>query len=287
MQGFQIAGGSVPGYLHTKPGEPVWRNNQDAFTWRATESYLVAALCDGCGRMPWSEFGSRLGATLVTSVLAKFLDGGLALAQADAPAILSLAKLEMTEALRGLAAHAAEAERFLAEHCLYTIMGLVMDAERALIFALGDGAFAVNGDVTVLPAYEGNKPPYLAYHIVPSTLAPDALEFRILADLPTSEITSLMIGSDGVGDFIAAEHLPLPVLGTPVGPLSQFWEDESYTTNADKIRRRLAMANREWIDYGIDGDGRLARRPHLKSGLLGDDTTLVVVRRTCHQGEPR
>lgn len=280
MQGFQIAGGSVPGSEHTQPGKPISRNNQDAFAWRTSDSYLVAAVCDGCGGTPWSEFGSRFGVSLVTSVIERLLAGSAILSRTDAAQMmLAIVKREMLEGLRSVAAHAADPSQFLAERCLFTIVGVVMNADHAIIFGLGDGAFAVNGDVTLLPAYEGNKPPYLAYGLVPSTFAPEAVEFRILADLPTSDVQSLAIGTDGLADFIAARDLPLPVIGTPVGPVSQFWEDASYTANPDKIRRRLAMASREWIDYELDGDGRLARRPQLKSGLLSDDTTLVVVRR--------
>ena len=270
MDGFRIAGGSVPGFAHTEPGKPVWRNNQDAYGWLSAEDSLVAVVCDGCSAGRGSEVGAHIGVRLATTSLMQLLRCGFELSSATAPLMLAYLTRSMLGPLRALsdAMALADATSIVAEHFLFTVVGLVMSRETTIVFALGDGVVAVNGEVTVMRAQEANKPPYLAYHLVPSTFDASDLEFVTVKILPTAEVVSILIGSDGLVDFIAACDSLLPVIGTPVGPLSQFSEDPSFTTHEDKIRRRLAMAGREWAE---------GNRIH--HGLLPDDTTLVVVRR--------
>ncbi|MDO8622315.1 MAG: protein phosphatase 2C domain-containing protein, partial [bacterium] len=55
--------------------------------------------------------------------------------------------------------------------------------------------------------------------------------------------------------------------------IDQFWTDDRYFRNPDMVRRRLTLVNREAVRAE---NGMLARTP----GLLPDDTTLVVIRRT-------
>jgi hypothetical protein len=270
MDGFRIAGGSIPGWEHTEPGKPVWRNNQDAYGWTREEGSLAAVVCDGCSAGGGNEVGAHIGVRLASASLMQLLRCGFKPSKETAPLMLSYLKRSMLGPLRVLtdAMTTTDTNRVIAEHFLFTTVGVLMSSETTIIFALGDGVFAINGEVTVMRAREANKPPYLAYHLVPSTFDASDLEFVALKILLTRDVESLAIGSDGLVDFIAACDQPLPVIGGAVGAFSQFWEDPSYTLHEDKIRRRLAMANREWAE---------GNRIH--HGLLPDDTTLVVVRR--------
>jgi hypothetical protein len=121
------------------------------------------------------------------------------------------------------------------------------------LFWLGDGVVAFYDHWQVLPSFPGNAPPYLAYGILGVEVDP----FQTWI-LPTEEWRSLLIGTDGLKDFIAAAEVE------PVGDLSQFWTEDRYFRNPDQVRRQLARWNRE---------------SKTRSRLLPDDTTLVVMRR--------
>ena len=264
MEGIRIAGGSVPGTLHTKVGQPAWTNNQDAFAWSDYGDGLVAVVCDGCGSSSHSELGARIGAHIVSHAVASSLrlfDYGLPIENVLADAHLkSLMQLkQVAEATPGLEP----------EDLLFTIMGVFVTPDETAVFSVGDGVFAVNGEVTIIPEYPGNAPPYIAYALdrLQKGLRIDQ-EFDVRMCMPTSEMKSVLIGSDGVADFIESEDVPVGREHKPLGPLSEFWTDEKFVTNPDMIRRRLARANVERVE-----DGRI------KHGVLADDTTLVVIRR--------
>lgn len=274
MHGFEIAAGSIPGTDHTKPGQPGWKNNQDAHDFQAGNDFLIGVVCDGCGGVEngFSEFGARLGARLVAKAFADVLRQDNRL---DLFADVMLAEVErrVTNSLAEVAAMGTDSlparNSFAVTHMLFTIVGVVMTEETTLVFSFGDGVYAVNGEVTVIPPFPDNQPPYIAYQFVPSSVDPSLLRFETRALLPTAEVRSVLIGSDGVADLIAAAEMPLPVSGTPLGPLSQFWEEDRFINNPDMIRRRLALANREHVEGGL-----------MKGGLLHDDTTILLVRRT-------
>lgn len=285
MEQFRIAGGSVPGTYHTKPGQPGWGNNQDAFAWQTADDYLVAVVCDGCGSMPYSEVGSRIGSRVLLAMLARALKQGDELSLADAlsrESLLTELRDGLAEAIAGIARSMDDAQRIdytVMEHFLFTIMLVAMNAKDTMICSFGDGVYSLNGNtVTVDPAV-GNAPPYIGQRLVPGLMDEKFLEFRVQALLPTNEVESVLIGTDGLSYFQKAEHLALPGKEDLVGPLSQFWTNRHFADNPDAIRRRLAMANRDTVIYELDTDGRLAGSPRIKPGLLHDDTTLVLITR--------
>ena len=140
------------------------------------------------------------------------------------------------------------------------------------VFSAGDGVFAVNGETIVIAGFEENAPPYLAYKLVPSSIDRSLLGFKVRRQMLTESVQSIMIGSDGVADLIGAAEKPLPGKEEPIGPLAQFWTKESFVTNPDAIRRRLALVNLETVD-------RSGEVPRIKPGPLSDDTTVVVIKR--------
>jgi hypothetical protein len=256
-----IAGGSVVGREHRR----LDRNNQDAFAWDRSASAVVAVVCDGCGSGRRSEVGAALGARLWTVALLERLEAGAAL---DDQALWRDAGDDVLRSLGTLAAAmGGELASTITEHFLFTTVVAAFTGRHAALMAIGDGVIALDGDVSVLGPFEGNRPPYLAYGLVGATPPHSTLIVR-----DADKVTSLVIGSDGAGELIerADERI---ATGERVGGLAPFWRDERFVRNPDAVRRRLAVLNQEAV--AVDSDGVLTRR----SGLLADDTTIVVLRR--------
>lgn len=151
---------------------------------------------------------------------------------------------------------------------LFTITGVVLLPD-VVFFGLGDGVTAINGDIWSW-SFTGNAPPYLGYQLLDTDLAPDELRIRVRHTIAPHELDSFLIGCDGVGDFqrVGNECRMLPGMAARVGPLSQFWSEDSYFTNPAAISRRLKVIARDWP----------LRDP--EHGLLPDDTTIIVGRAT-------
>lgn len=257
MTSFELAGGSVAGKAHLVAG----RNNQDAFCWASDPDGLVAVVCDGCGSGSHSEVGAQLGARLLVQAARRRLQ-----AVVDGPELLEQVRQEVLANLRPLVLGMAGASVFrtVADHFLFTIVGVVITARGATTFSLGDGLVTINGDRTELGPFPNNEPPYLGYALLPGAVD---RPFEIHRSMATSDLQSLLLGTDGAIQIDALADRAIPGRAEPVGPLSQFWQDDRVFENADLIRRRLAVINRGPRD-----------------GLLSDDTTLVVVRRKAAEG---
>jgi Protein phosphatase 2C len=259
---YEIAAGTVTGRSHTLSGRP----NQDAHAWLCHDDVLVAVVCDGCGSSAHSEVGARLGARLCAARLSARLVEGAAL---DAPALWEGLRDDVLGALRDLAnAMGGRLAETVADHFLFTVVGLAFTGEQGCVFAAGDGIAAVDGDITRLGPFPGNEPPYLAYGL----LSRGAPGFSVIRAFTGAR--SALVGTDGAADLADLAARPLPGGGAEVGPLAQLWEEDRYFRNPDALRRRLALVNREvtrprWEERRIDRE----------AGLLGDDTTVVVVRR--------
>ncbi len=274
MLSFEVAGGSVPGSDHTMPGQPGWTNNQDAYTWIQNDRYLLAVVADGCSSGDDSEVGAKLGSKLFISYLSRCLDNFVSLSVPCVIDALEWAKSFAARDIKQLVETIAGEEpkgfaEVLLNHFLFTLMGTVVNEENTVVFSLGDGVYAVNGDVQTIPPYPNNAPPYLGFCALPEGVYKGNLDMVIRASLPTKDVEHVLIGSDGVSDLIAAAAMPLPGKTELLGPLSQFWENDKFFKNEDMIRRRLAMASHE---RAVEG--------RISKGLFPDDTTLVVVRRT-------
>ncbi len=232
---FEIAGGTVAGRAHALAGKP----NQDAYAWIEREEMLVAAVCDGCGSGAHSEVGAKLGARLVTARLAERLSAGAALSSV---ALWDELRDDVLGALRGVAtAMGGRLSEVVSEYFLFTVVGLAIAGERGCLFAAGDGIAAVDGAVIRLGPFPRNEPPYLGYGLLDA----EAPGLRLLRSFASSEIQSLLVGTDGADEIVE---------------MRPFWEDDKHFRNRDAVRRRLAL---------------MAREP----GQLADDTTVVVVRR--------
>lgn len=258
--GYQLAAGSTIGRDHRR----TVRNNQDGFAILDDGEVFVAVVTDGCGSGARSEVGSQFGARLI--------------AESIRDVYLSPRGLEWSLAERRILSHMdlmirAMGGDYIAtvkDYFLFTTIGVIADAQRTTFFIIGDGLIMVNGEVALQPKYEGNEPPYIAYALLPEEKVAidfDTLHLRPALSLPTDEVRSFLIGSDGTDDLVRNEEKTRPGLPVPVGSISQFWEGDKFFANKVLVTRELGLLGRDW--------------PHVNPvpGILTDDTTLIVGRR--------
>lgn len=253
---FEYACGSIIGRNHVLAS----KNNQDALRIVLWDNFMTAVVCDGCGSGKHSEVGAKLGTLMVTDAIADLLHQGLAISEPDFWNVLKINLLQKVKAFVEISTNEAQESvmEFVNNYLLFTIVGLVITPSETVSFSMGDGAIAVNGKLTQIPAYPDNAPPYLAYGLY----RPDAVSFEIRDRIPTSELESILIATDGIDDLIAVEEV------------RQFWQEDRYFKNPDAVRRKLAMLNREEVKPDWQKRELIKR-----SGVLSDDTSLIVIRR--------
>lgn len=270
---WQIAAGTTAGKEHRLTN----RNNQDALAVVSLPNVTVATICDGCGSEQYSEVGARIGAIILTHELATSLNTTLAEADPEGRHVkraLERATLSLLSQICLLAKNmGASFSLQMKNHFLFTVVGTIITPELTTIFSLGDGLFGVNGVIEKLGPFPGNYPPYLGYELVRGDDQPH-FALQINRVIPTEDVQSLIIGSDGVFDLLDNAGRKLPGMNEILGPIDQFWSEDRYFTNPDNLRRRLTLANREMktVDWAN-------RRVETEHGLLNDDTTIVVIRR--------
>lgn len=266
---FETASGSVAGRDHVHAG----RNNQDALCVLTEPEVTVAVVCDGCSSGRFSEVGAQLGARLVATGLRDALAMGKPPDEA-----LERSRLDVLAHVRALANAIGESlSQAVNDYFLFTAVVAVIGPDRTFVAGIGDGMFVYNGEPVRLGPFPNNEPPYLAYAITGSSLAGDrgaALRFMRYLDVPTGEVSSLLIGTDGAADLAEAQERLLPGRDEPAGPVSQFWENDRFFRNPFILGRRLNLINPSQGVVRVR-NGIVERA----EGLLPDDTTLVVVRR--------
>jgi hypothetical protein len=234
---FDIAGGSVAGRAHMAAG----RNNQDAFFWTSTEEGLVAVVCDGCSSGLHSEVGAKVGARFVAQATARLCGANLSTQD-----LLECVKADVLARLRLLATEMGSDtfHRTVAEYFLFTVVGVVLTSRMATTFSMGDGLVCVNGARRILGPYPNNEPPYLGYGLL-SRGSP----FEIHGSVPTDELQTLLVGTDGASDIDVDQE-----------QLETMCADDRIFRNPDMVRRRLTVMRQR------------------QRGIT-DDTTLLIVRR--------
>jgi hypothetical protein len=237
---FEIAGGTVTGREHVTIG----RNNQDAFCWSATPEATVAVVADGCGSGRYSEVGAQLGARLLTEAARA---GARRFGDEEPAVVLEGIRVDLLARLRALAvAMGGSYREVVGEYLLFTLQAFVIGPRRTLVFGIGDGVVAWNGQHRALAAVD-NAPAYLGYGLLDDPGSESGFHFDVHAVLATTEVESLLVGTDGMGEAPS---------------MAEFWSDDRYYANPYNVGRRFVQWNR-------------AHKP----GLLPDDTTLVVARR--------
>jgi hypothetical protein len=277
MKEFELAGVSVAGTTHIKRG----MNNQDSFYWLQADEYVIALVSDGCGSTKYSEVGSRLLSRIFAHYLAKYLQRsrgveGEKLFQSER--WWEELRQDVLARIRLIAQEMGENWwEILRDYFLATLVGVVIREDTTCVFSCGDGFFAVNGQLQEIGPFEGNKPPYLVYGLTGSEITDtNAALLNIQRNhiIPTSELHSLMIGTDGVGDLVNLAEKSFPAQEKLIGPIEQFWSDDVYFANPSWMRNTLTTINTEkkrvnWNERDVQ------RFP----GLLPDDTTVITLRR--------
>jgi hypothetical protein len=283
---FEVAAGTVPGRTHLSRGDLlVGRNNQDAFAFEAFGDHLVAVVTDGCGSSPHSEVGAKIGAKLTVAAIHRNLRNvprywNEAVPWVNSELFWDLIRMDVAQGVQEFVARMAgslsPSELIIRDYFLFTTIVAVITPEHTVLRTIGDGFYALNGVQKSLGPFEGNMPPYLAYALVNSKFSPELLTFQQQECIATTDVRSLLIGSDGVQDLAQLERSCVPGQDQLVGQLSQFWEQDHFFKNSDAIRRRLALFNssRKRLEAG---------QLIAEQALLPDDTTLVVIRRSAKE----
>lgn len=275
---FSTASGTVIGRDHLTAG----RNNQDAFLVSSSSIHTLIMCGDGCSSSPFSEVGARAGLPLLSRAietqLARF---------SRRPYPVSLEKpfpfwLRVSEdflsQIRVLANAMGESlSEVVFDYFLFAFVGALITPWGTTIFSSGDGLYALNGEVVKIGPFPGNEPPYLAYALTDSS--PGSVRERprlvINATVPTDTVNQVLVATDGAFFLVEKEGSNLPGRDEVVGPLSQFWTDDAFFDNPDEIRRRLSAIASDYRRPDWE-----ARQMTKQIGLLPDDTTLAVARRT-------
>jgi hypothetical protein len=240
---FEVASGVATGAAHRRLG----RNGQDAAAaWRGSSSAAVV-VCDGCSGGVASEVGAGLGARLAIRALAKRLEAG---ANPSDPALWSAVRAELADTIRELA---GDDMRVLEDCFLFTIVAGAMDRDHAAVWAIGDGAYAIDGATRRIGPFAENRPPYLAYDLVGEPAR---------ATYETARPGTLVVATDGALDLCGDGELDLARFGAA-----------RFGDHPDALRRELVVLARgsERIDWD-------ARRIERTPAVLQDDCAIGVIR---------
>lgn len=282
---FDTIFASVTGARHLRVG----RNGQDAAIARVTRRGALAVVCDGCSSGAYSEVGARLGALIVARAIERVIDGNGAADCAVGHAAVGDATVDSgvgrhdaglcdvatwravrAEVVAGLAAVVnqigGDRERIVHDQLLFTIVAAAVRGEEAVVWAVGDGAYALGDAAHELGPFEGNAPPYLAYNL---TRAGDVIydvtggsdtraDGEVLVVVPPG-VSTIAVATDGVTDLVGG-----------LVPLTA----RRFVEHPDALRRHLAVLARprERIDWDAQ---RVVREP----AMLQDDCAVAIIRR--------
>ncbi len=278
---FDTIAASVTGARHLRVG----RNGQDAAVARVTRRGALAVVCDGCSSGAYSEVGARLGALLVASAIERLIDGDLVAESTVGDAEIgdrvgldtALCDVATWRAVRagvmdGLAAVlervGGDRERVVHDQMLFTIVAAAVRGDEAVVWAVGDGAYALTDAMTVIGPFEGNAPPYLAYEL---TRTGEVIFDVTGADpSPRADGEVLVVVPPGVSTIAVATDGVCDLEGGLVGLTARRFVD-----HPDALRRHLAVLARprERIDWNAQ---RVVREP----AALQDDCAVAIIRRT-------
>lgn len=264
---FEVACGSIMGRDHSMCGKA---NQDGCYVAVQPDEVLSAVVCDGCSESKWSHVGATLAARLIATDAA-FLaetwvgDTDTLLARLKADSILSIRRFVETLAVPNA----------VYDYFMFTVIGALVTPTRTVIYSIGDGVYAINGLMYNLGPFPNNQPPYMVYgDLLDSTIDPELCRFQVNVDMPTSLVDSFLLGTDGAKDITAHAEKCVPGKEEAVGSLAQFWTNDSFFKNSDALRRRLTLVARDV--QKMDHETKRLRR---HTGLLPDDTTIVVGRR--------
>jgi hypothetical protein len=268
MKNFKFADASIIGTMHDQMG----RNNQDCGILRVEDDFSVGVVCDGCGSTMFSEVGATLGSQLAVEFLAIQMRVGIYNLEQEGPtnALLnrtySFVRDSIAKTIGSIQLSEDAFLRLVQNNFLFTLVGFVIGKKYAMAFSIGDGYIKVN-DEEVSIKEPDNMPTYLAYSLTPEREKWDTMP-KMRYRLPTEEVESIVIATDGIDDFIGSANRPLPgKIQECVPSLEDILRNDTYFTAPIKLQRLLAKMNP-------------ITRPSVRAqGLLKDDTTIIMARR--------
>jgi hypothetical protein len=266
---FQVASGSITGRNHALIG----KNNQDAYYSSSDETATIALVSDGCSGGEHSEVGAKLGVRIVAEAIISHLREHKEEINSDFWQKVRQQTLIQLETITKIIIGKNEFLPTISDYFMFTIVGTIITTKETTIFSIGDGVVAINGQIKLITSrIASHAPPYLGYSLCGHS---EWSQIQIHHQCPTEQIQSILIGTDGVNDLIEAEDNQIPSKAEKVGEIAHFWQDDRYFCNPDMIRRRLSLINREIIKPDWQN-----QQLNKQCGLLTDDTTLIVIRRT-------
>lgn len=279
---FQLAAGTIVGRRHVGSGNLlVGKNNQDAYGVSVGRNCVVAAVFDGCSSSDHSEVGAKAAARIVPDMVracAEQID--LDIEKLVSPDFWRDVKKNVLSRLavmvRAMSPLSRLDEGIVADHFLFTILGALITDKCTIIFSVGDGVYAIDGVIHRIGPFADNAPPYLCYELMRSYEG-EAVSFHI-QQVHTGPCDSVLVATDGLLHLFGREHHRVPGRASLIGPLSDLWTNEFFFADGceETITPWLRRLNSEVVNlHQADG----APRIHRDYGLLGDDTTLVAVRR--------
>jgi serine/threonine protein phosphatase PrpC len=266
---FEVAAGSVLGREHRKTG----KNNQDAYAIHEDVHKIIAVVCDGCGSARSSEVGSNIGSRLIVQALNSHL-----LMSGSVKEALEKTRQDVLRNIKDLAIGMGDDLcQTILDYFLFTVVGIVVTSEKTVIFSIGDGFYAFNGNVCRIGPFPNNAPPYMTYDLIREFLDPNASkfdQFKIDLTMPTEDLVSCLIATDGLSDLILSQAKPIQGTDKLVDSLTQFWQDDRYFQNRDMVRRHLALVGKDHVLCDNNTSSIVK-----SLGYLSDDTTLIAIRR--------
>lgn len=247
---YRVLGGSAIGGSHLNTAT----NGQDAFSVRQSPDSLVIAVADGCGSHPHSGVGAQLMVHICTNYFAQAVRRGQDLTDIRVRRNIRKRLSGRINELANEMAGDDAAAPVINEHFLFTLIVMVMTETLTYFMRIGDGMYGYNDKTVELEPTKGNRPVYLAYDITSSPMTdaePALLEFELLETVPTAEITTFWIGTDGMQEIFDAASRGVKVGGMPVETAVQIIGNPEYhdgPTNA--LSARLAGL----VDYGSASD---------------------------------
>lgn len=262
---FQVTTGMTAGRYHRQPGS--LGNSQDACMMSTSSHLIVGAVSDGCGSSPFSQFGAQLTVNLLCKLITKRFRRGMTLDQGWFDDLLNALVKRLKIAGRNFL-H-GELQDVIESHLMATAGGIIITDDTSYVFGAGDFFYGTDGEVNEWLPDKGNYPRYPIY--------PHA-QFKV-ATYDTATLTTLFLGTDGTGDLLKVcqdGETMIPGTDDLVGQFSQIWTDDAFYVAPDSPTTPTSLAT--WLN-SLATDVRQPGPPH-HTGLLGDDTALVAIRRT-------
>lgn len=285
MQLFEMAAGTTIGSMHRQ----LDKSNQDAYGLVQRPDMLIGIVCDGAskgfrgpmGDWTHSEVGAQLSTrwllSLVQTYCTRFMQRPHELSEDSPFPYWEDIRQELIQLVELCAVHmdGNMVERIV-DYFLCTVLGVMVTPYGICTFSIGDGVFILNGDVQTIGPFPDNKPPYAAYALTGSEVTDarsDLLSFSVNY-LPLSQLESLVVATDGLGDLLGIGDVLIPGTSELVGSVDQLWTDDTHFTNPVSLSRYLSRVNRQSVQLDREAVKLISHR-----GLLQDDTTCVVIRR--------